>query len=171
MGPTQKLDQIITILKRNLDCNSTSSVLEEILEQLKLQTEDVEPILYCDDECNVTGAVSFYRPEDSEAVTPIYFDANLQTTTTTPTGKPCQTACSKDDYEFKFFENEKCLADGTKITEVLCITFINGEEATTETFWIVDGVKTTTEPTGIVDCIECEDKGSVGTVMDWSILK
>ena len=146
----------------NLDTGSSTvdnsvleALLQSILDELQSHTEEVTPTLYCDDECNITGAVAFIKLESTSSIIPMYFDANLNSSNTIPTGQPCAVNCVADDYEFKFFEEIKCTTNG-EVKEVLCILYVNGIETSTETFWIVDGLKTNTQPV-IIDCeVPCE---------------
>ena len=160
---TGKFDKVI---------NNSLCEIKELLKELvpPEQQESLTPLMYCDEECNVTGGISFIRDENTpNSVIQIYFDSHLNITTKAPTGTLCSAGCTKD-YEFKFFETEKCLTDGTKIKEILCLSFIDGIEETSSIFWVVEGVKIKTNP-GTINCIDCTELGSVGTVMNWNILK
>ena len=142
---------------------NVETLLQLILDELQSHTEEVTPTLYCDENCNVTGAISFVRLENATGVVPIYFDSNLQVTTVAPLGVPCTANCGLNDYEFKFFEKEICIertripvgeSSIIQVTEVLCILFVNGIEESTSTFWVQDGVKLDTIPSGnIIDCV------------------
>ena len=60
-----------------IDTSGIEALLTEIKDSLDNQTEEVNLLLYCDEDCNITGAISYYRAEDGEAITALYFDANL----------------------------------------------------------------------------------------------
>lgn len=158
----------------NAVCKSDPEVedlLQQILDVLteisnKPEIEGLDPIPFCEDG-EITGYIAYYLDEETSAITQLFFDATGAPSTVAPTGEACAV---KPDVEFKWFEKERCLADGTKVTEVLCLVFEDTEEVNQSTFWIVNGVKLETDP-GVVDCVECEEKTSVGTVLDWAVLK
>lgn len=145
-----------TLCKLESSSTSTGESLEEIRDLLQqiLDEPDIEslvPKAICDG-TTVTGYIAYVLDENTNAVIEVYFDNTGASTTTRPVGEPCGDPI---DYEFKFFQTEKCLND-SKVLEVLCILYENGAEVSTETFWIVDGVKVTTDP-GVTDCvIPCE---------------
>lgn len=144
-----------------LKCAGDTTAVEELLEQLidlvqelvdKPQEEGLSPIPYCEDG-SITGFVAYIIDEETDVVTPIYFDSNFQVTDIAPTGEPC---AAKPDIEFKWFIEEKCLPDGSKVKQVLCIPYLDLEEQPSSTFWIVDGVKVDVDP-GVSECVEeCE---------------
>lgn len=148
----------------------------KILQQIKCvlskendspQIETLNPISYCE-EGNITGYVAYTLDEETNEIVEIYFDSTGVTTIVKPEGIPCE---EKEDYEFKFFEKTKCLEDGTNVLEVLCIPFIDGEEQVSSTFWVLNGVKVSVEPLNLVECEDCTEIGTQGTILDWSVLK
>ena len=150
--------------------NKTIKKLFKLLETIKCalvnaqeqpQIESLSPIQYCDIN-GTTGFIAYTLDEESGTVNPIYFDSAGLPTTIAPLGAPCE---EKEDFEFKFFEKEKCLSDGSTVTEVLCIPFIDGVEQPVSTFWIVNGLKVITEPIGIQDC-SCEST-PLGLLTNW----
>lgn len=165
----RKLGAISRQLCELAEATEITDLLTSILTEIQdtPQIESLNPIAYCD-ENGPTGFVAYTLDEETNVVTPLFFDAAGAPSTVSPLGEPCQ---AKVDFEFKFFETEKCLADGSKVKEVLCIVFEDGLETSNTTFWIVNGAKVDTEPTGITECIDCAEKGSQGTILDWSVLK
>lgn len=134
-GNVDSLDEITDLLTQILDLP---------------QIEGLSPIRYCDASGNTTGFVAYILDEETNTPSPVYFDAAGLPSDTAPTGSVCDSA----DSEFKFFEKEKCLGE-EKITEVLCIYYINGTQESTSTFWIVDGLQVLTDP-GATACVESE---------------
>lgn len=131
----------------NTDVVNLLTDIKDLLQNTP-QYEGLQPIAYCD-AGETTGFTAFVLDEESQAVLPVYFDSTGQPTGIAPTGTPCDL---NKDYEFKFFTEDKCDEDGNKVKEVLCISYINGEEVSNETFWIVNGVKINTEPIGLTTC-------------------
>lgn len=143
-----------------IDFSSVVDVLTEILNAVQGQTESVDPIRFCDEDCNFTGAVAWYRPEDSaEPITPIFFDADMQITDVAPEGTPCDEKCGPDDYEYKWIEKCKKDADGNEIVQLTCIPIVNGEQGEAVTTWILaDGSVSAEEPEGCTPCDLCDPK-------------
>lgn len=125
-------------------------LLEAILEAIQDQPQkEIIEIPFCEDGL-VTGYVIKVYDEESETFTEVFLDNTAQVTTVRPSGSVCS---APEDIEFKFFETEKCLADGSKIKEVLCQIYEDKTLDTESTFWIVNGSSTNINP-GVVDCIE-----------------
>lgn len=151
----RKLNKNICKLEENSSQSNSEiiNLLNQLVELLSDSDLSLTPILYCDEDCNVTGAVATYIPDGETNPVQVFFDSTLTITNTPPTGQPCSVACVQEDVEFKYIEKEKCLPDGSKIVEVLCIPYLGLEQQTPSTFWVVNGVKTDTNP-GAIDCVE-----------------
>lgn len=172
MGKETQLNHILkTLRKISCDIGGTESneLLQQILEEIRdtPQLESLSPISYCDGN-SLTGYVAYTLDEEDNSVTEIFFDSAGVVSNTRPLGIPCGKST---DYEFKFFEKQKCLQDGTNVLEILCIPFVDGVEQTSSTFWVINGLKILIEPLGIEECQDCQEKGSQGTILDWNILK
>lgn len=150
------------------DTTGIISKLEEILQELKdtPQLESLSPVSICDS-TGIIGFQAFVLDEETGIVTTLYYNPDGTPSIIPIVGEVCGVAI---DYEFKFFEELKCTKTET-VKEVLCIVYENGIEVSTETFWIVNGTKVTIEPIGIIPCIDCPEKGSQGTVLNWNQLK
>ena len=156
MGYTKAISDSLKKIACKIDNAPLIATMEAILEQLQNQdqSESLDTIPFCDPDTGViTGFLANVYDESTQIITPVYFDAVGTQTTVAPLGAPCVGSI---DFEFKFFETEKCLPDGTKVKEVLCISYKDGIEVSTSTFWIVDGVKITTEPLDIIECEVCD---------------
>jgi hypothetical protein len=118
------------------------------------QEESLEPILYCDDDCNITGAVAFIRDEETTEVIPVYFDANLAPSATSPDGSPCGPKCGLD---YEIIENCYEDADNIKYKQLIAFTFKQGQKEQTDICWILpDGSVVETQPDGITPCdVDC----------------
>lgn len=130
--------------------------IKEVLCQLleKPEEESLDPILYCDDDCNITGAVAFIRDEETTEVIPVYFDASLAPTDTPPDGSPCGPKCNLD---YEIVENCYEDVDGIKYKQLITFTFKGGIKEQTDVCWILpDGTISTTQPADITPCdVDC----------------
>ena len=151
--------QIGALCRKLTDSSNTNSEILEVLQDIQTllssQQESVDPILYCDEDCNITGGVGFLVDPDTLLPTPIYFDADLNTSTTPPEGAPCDPACQQD-FEFKTI-GPQCFqdADGLTYNQYICNTYINGVLDTTTTIWVLpDGSTTDTQPDGLEPCVD-----------------
>ena len=57
------------------------------------QIESLDPILYCDPNCGVTGAIGFQTDETTGDLITVYLDSNFQITGSMPLGEPCSISC------------------------------------------------------------------------------
>ena len=128
---------------------SIKCLLEELVN--KPEIESLDPILYCDDDCNVTGGVAFNRDEESGEVISVFFDANLQPTDTEPSGSPCGPKCNLD-YEIikDCFENATTCERYQQLT---VFSFKQGQKEVVSTCWVnPDGTITTELPANLQPC-------------------
>lgn len=135
--------------------SDTNTLLEDIKTILASQQNSVDPVLYCDEDCNITGATGFLVDPDTLIPTPVYFDETLQPTDVPPTGAPCGPQCQQD-FEFKTL-GPICFTDenNNTVQQFICKTFINGVEESTTNIWVLaDGTTTDTLPTGLTSCVE-----------------
>lgn len=123
--------------------------------------DDVEPTLYCDEDCNITGAIAFIRDKETGEVVPVYFDTNLEVTDVAPLGSPCGAKCSID-----IEITEKCYKDSdeNQYTQLTILTFQGTVKTGSSVCWLLpNGDTTETTPAGLVPCEgECEPQISGG---------
>lgn len=132
------------------------SQLCEIADAIGEVNSDIslDPILYCDDDCNITGGVSIIRDEDDNILS-VFFDSDLNPTPTPPTGSPCGRQCSVD-YELV----QNCFEDPDTCetyTQLITFLFRDGQEEQSSVSWIFpDGTITDTPPPGLRPCtLDC----------------
>jgi hypothetical protein len=108
--------------------------------------------LYCDENCEVTGSVVL--SSEGGVITTSYLDANLQPTTSPPSGRPCETVCVTD-YEIV----ENCYQDtaGNRYKQLLIITLSSGVKSVRTCWLSSDGILSDTEPAGLSPCVEVCD--------------
>jgi hypothetical protein len=148
--PKQKTDKNLEYTRNRL-LSDIKNALCELLE--KPEEESLDPILYCNDDCIVTGATAFIRDEETGEVITQYFDASLAPSGVAPSGSPCGPKCALD-YEIV----ENCYEDPAtceKYKQLITFTFKGGMKEETSVCWILpDGSISTTEPTGIRPCTD-----------------
>ena len=88
------------------------------------QIEGVDTILYCDGNCNITGAIAFQRDETTGALITIYLDANYQITNVLPSGQPCDVACSPSQNQQELCLCDDVNGDGTVVNRFIRIVSI-----------------------------------------------
>lgn len=125
---------------------TTNELLRRLLN--KPEIEALNPIPLCVDG-EITGYIAFQRNEETNDLLEFYFDLSFNQITEKPLGEAC---AAKDDIEYKYFEEEKCLEDGTKVKEVLCLVYRDGVLTDESTFWIVNGAKVDVDP-GVQECV------------------
>jgi hypothetical protein len=160
---------------KSISCslNNNSTIMAQVVDLLtqltqKPEIESLDLVSYCD-ENGITGYTATIYNEETQSTTTLFYDSLRQPTSTNPFGEPCS---AKPDYEYKFHEIEKCLLDGTKVLEVVCVPIINGVQESSVTYWVANGSITNTIPDGIGECPTCDTTTptSLGTLSSWGDL-
>lgn len=138
----------------NLDTSSLEELVQQLIDEKDFELKSIPLAKYCCNDGSTYSVLNCKKFEDnvetgSELI--IYQTSpDIKLLTELP---ECAELCGLFDYEFKYFEKERCLPNGTKVLEVVCIKYINGNEDSQSTYWIVNGQKVNIEPAGITDCV------------------
>lgn len=140
-------------IERSIGCISTGGGGDPTNPQI----EGIDPILYCDDTCGITGAIAFQTDETTGDLITIYLDSNFQITGTMPLGEPCSLACAPTGEQQVICLCDDVNGDGSLVNSFRRVVQIGGTGTVTLIGDYLPDYSATYTPTGTI--IDCSDIG------------